>query len=212
MEKIKMRTLKRKDDEGAMGIGTLIIFIAMVLVAAVAASVLISTAYDLQQQAQQTGDEAIREVSSSFVIKDVTTKDEDGDNTNGHEYINITVGLAAGSPAQDLNQTLIEIDDGTTHSNLEAKINNAALGDEDATHYDAIPVIEQDSANGFGTLEAGDTVKIRIKAYDSSSVALASQLTAQEDVTIQLLPKHGTPALETFSMPPVINEDIIHVA
>lgn len=210
-----MRTLKRKDDEGAMGIGTLIIFIAMVLVAAVAASVLISTSYDLQQQAQQTGSEAIREVSTSFVIKDVTTKDEDGDNSNGHEYIVMKVGLAAGSPAQDLNQTLIEIDDGTSHSNLEATLDNAALGDETSALYDAIPVIEQDSANGFGTLEAGDTVKIRIQVYDStgsSAVALGSPLTAQEDVTIQLIPKHGTPTLETFSMPPVINDDIIHVA
>ncbi|MFC7043202.1 archaellin/type IV pilin N-terminal domain-containing protein [Halonotius sp. GCM10025705] len=90
------------DDRGQVGIGTLIVFIAMVLVAAIAAGVLINTAGLLQAQAQQTGEETTAEVSNVVQIGKVVGTDTDGDNEI--ERLNSSVWLASGSDPVNLSE------------------------------------------------------------------------------------------------------------
>lgn len=53
---MKRRILKKED--GAIGIGTMIVFIALILVAAIAAAVIIGTAEDLEERSQEAAGDA----------------------------------------------------------------------------------------------------------------------------------------------------------
>ncbi|TGC08687.1 archaellin/type IV pilin N-terminal domain-containing protein [Methanolobus halotolerans] len=114
----------RNNTRAQVGIGTLIIFIAMVLVAAVAAAVLIQTSGILQQKAQSTGKQSTQEVSSNLMVKNiegVRAKNTTGDDTNLSETVDLLklqVGLNVGSSPVDVNQVVISITDGSIAHNL----------------------------------------------------------------------------------------------
>ena len=65
---MKNNQIKGKDTIAAIGIGAMIVFIALVLVAAVASAVIIQTGEKLQQNAQQTGSDTQRELGGKITI------------------------------------------------------------------------------------------------------------------------------------------------
>ncbi|SFM95624.1 archaellin/type IV pilin N-terminal domain-containing protein, partial [Methanolobus profundi] len=99
-----------KNTRAQVGIGTLIIFIAMVLVAAVAAAVLIQTSGTLQQKAQSTGKQATQEVSSNLMVKTIEGVRAKNSATNMSDTIDLLklkVGLNVGSSPVDVNQVVV---------------------------------------------------------------------------------------------------------
>jgi len=113
-------------DRGQVGIGTLIVFIAMVLVAAIAAGVLINTAGLLQSQAEATGEESAEQVSDRVVIQSVTGVDA----SSSEEIVDIDVVVrrSPGSGDIALDNLLIE-----TFANGESE--TLTVGSRSATEY-----------------------------------------------------------------------------
>ena len=92
-------------ERGQVGIGTLIVFIAMVLVAAIAAGVLINTAGFLQTKSEQTGTESSAQVTDRANV--VSTVGVVGDDRSIH-LINLTVMKSSGSGDVNLSTATIE--------------------------------------------------------------------------------------------------------
>jgi flagellin FlaA/flagellin FlaB len=99
------RTKGAVKDRGQVGIGTLIVFIAMVLVAAIAAGVLINTAGFLQTKSEQTGEESSAQVSNRVQV--VSGFGNVGNSETVTE-INLTVMRGSGSDDINLSAATIE--------------------------------------------------------------------------------------------------------
>ena len=103
----KISKMLMRKDIGSIGIGAMIVFIAMVLVAGIAASVLVQTSTRLEMQALKTGQETIAEASSGLKVEAV-----EGYNQSGRiNKMAIEISSKAGSPDIDLREAIIEISD-----------------------------------------------------------------------------------------------------
>lgn len=93
-------------NRAQVGVSTLIVFIAMVLTAAVAASVLLQTSGDLQQQAMATGEEAISQVSTKVQIQAISGYSTSPATDKINKTI-LTIKLAPGSDEINLDDVIL---------------------------------------------------------------------------------------------------------
>lgn len=89
------------------GIGTLILFIAFILVAAITASVLITTSSSLQSKALTTGSKTAKQVSTGISV--ISIYGENASNTPQIGYIYATIRLSPGSEPLQLNASLVDV-------------------------------------------------------------------------------------------------------
>ncbi|WP_336022108.1 archaellin/type IV pilin N-terminal domain-containing protein [Halobellus salinisoli] len=116
-------------DRGQVGIGTLIVFIAMVLVAAIAAGVLVNTAGFLQATAEDAGQESVDKVTNRLdVVSAHGLVNETSDDSLAVDSLNLTVRLAAGSGAVNLEDTTIKYVSSTKAKNLVYKNSSSSDG------------------------------------------------------------------------------------
>ena len=187
---MKKRGSIRKNKRGEMGVGTMIIFIAMILVAAVAASVLISTAHSVREQAQSTGEDAIANVASGFIIQGIIG--EVNDTSNQIDNLTIYVKLAAGSPAIDMSNVVIFYTDGEVMRTL-------SKGDEatnDTFKWEAV---------------SGETGDDRVPAGVLVNITIGTQLALEPGthVLIKIMPQNGQPTISEFTTPETYGADYV---
>jgi len=204
----------RNDKRAEMGVGTMIIFIAMVLVAAVAASVLISTANTVREQAQSTGDQAINNVASGFIVQDVVGHVAADKKTV--DYITIYMRLAAGSPNVNMDNVMISLTTASKSGYLEM---DTAGDRDDPSNWSANYAFEKTlDVQGLSdwVLGQGDLAMITIgcpagkMTPDYLNYPLA--IGYNELVTIKIAPAYGQMTLITFTSPEQYSSDYITLA
>ena len=94
-------------EEGSIGIGAMIVFIALILVAAVASTIIIKTAEELQQNAESTSDDTRKEISGKVNIIQIIVNGSSG---NDIDSLIVTAKIASGSTdvqVQDIEWAII---------------------------------------------------------------------------------------------------------
>jgi flagellin FlaB len=194
-----------------MGIGTLIIFIAMILVAAIAAGVLIQTATSLQNKALLTGERSKTQVSTS--IRPMLVYAEDGETGHDVDQFFLKVKLAPGSDPIRLQDMLMEVSlnnmsndlnyllgYGCTIGNVTGALNegnSTGVNQSNGTYFFAEYLISgANQAPGY--LQRGDVIKICFET--------TRQVVEDETITITLIPKVGSQTIIETAMPDIITD------
>jgi len=207
----KISDILKNKDVGAIGIGAMIVFIAMVLVAGIAASVLVQTANKLEIQAMQTGDQTTAEVASGISVADISGDLNGGDDI---QYMLITVQPRAGSDDIDLSQTFIEISDSTMKNVLtyesadfynKSEINGDLFGsffdNIGAQSFGVIVLEDADSTCTWDSpvLNRGD--KVALSIHCASGKVFNGKLGERTDVWGMIQPEDGAAGVFGFRSP-----------
>jgi flagellin-like protein len=184
-------------DRGQVGIGTLIIFIALVLVAAVAAGVLVNTAGELQSRASDTGDDAQAQVSNQIDVVSATGVAADA--TTGVEQIELVVKKSPGSDPIDLSEATIQYQSGSSVETL--------------TYSDAAPTGTTFDTEqiGSGPTEVLENTDERVRILINANSIESGDLAEGSSVTLEIVDQSGASTVYGVNVPDVITGDYVGV-
>ena len=204
-----MKTIIRNEQAQA-GVGTLIIFIAMVLVAAVAAAVLIQTSGVMQSKSTATTKEAAAAIGENLALESVDGfKATAGDTSL--QYINITVKVAAGGSDIDLTKVLLKVNG--QNYNFTNDFTNAtpantfwiySLREASATSKDISTNGTNSYAISTSTLKPGALARVDV---DISGLSLQ----ARSMITLAMTPEKGATLNMQLTTPALGNTNIVPI-
>jgi len=169
-----------------MAIGMLILFIATIVVAAVAAAVLIGAGGTMEQRSTATLKGTEQEVASGLSIYSIVGSDGSIDGTINN--LEMLVRLRPGSDPVNLNTTVLTVDSRSGFQTLR-------YGDGSAGTY-SVYYLRRGGANLSGYVNLGDSAVLNI--------TLTTALGPEEKLLIQIIPAMGGVRRVGFTTPSVM--------
>lgn len=195
-----------EDNNADVGVGSLIIFIAMILVAGISASVMIQTMNGLQQQAVKTSEETLRDISSGVKVTHVSGYVSSSKITQLAFFISTT----AASDDIDLSYTLLSLSDSSskvilnyTNRCFSSSVSNGLFGTLNSSNltssrYGLMVIRDVDGSctSLSPTINDQDLVVLLV-----NTTKCFSGISTRIDVSGELYPEHGIRGMIGFTTP-----------
>ena len=204
-----MFSLETADDSkrrGQVGIGTLIVFIAMVLVAAIAAGVLINTAGFLQTKSEETGQESGQQVTNRLQVT-AATGTQLSDSSVG--VVNLTLKKSPGASNIDLeNATVQWVGPSGTYNLVNSSVSaNGADGEFGIIAF-------KDSDDSHPVLNDPDDRMVMVFDLENDDVDFSgsndpgefgSEISEGASVNVKITTKSGATTTEQLTVPETLS-------
>jgi len=185
------------DDRGQVGIGTLIIFIAMVLVAAVAAGVLINTAGLLESTASDTSADSQAQVSDQVAV--ISAVGNVNSTTENVTTLNFTVMKSAGSGDIDLGNLSVQYQSDDAAQTLSWSSSASAT---EFVLYNGTGGSTLDATNDL-TLNDQDDRKI----VSVNLTAVGDELGEGQEATVKFVDQSGASTIYGVNVPSTLSDE-----
>jgi len=205
-----------RNSDAAVGIGTMIIFIAMILIAGIAASVMLQTMDGLQSQAMKTGSDTIDEISSGIEVTHVS-----GYQLNGNiDRLAVMISPIAGSADVDISEVIIQIanNDKQVYCTYNQSLFSASIGSglfqtlsTDSLNADEFGLIVIRDGDGSCTALTPVITQNDLIVLMMNTTKSFSGLTPRSDILGKVTPESGLSGLIRFSTPSNLIDPIIEL-
>jgi len=209
-----LKYLSIPSNRASIGIGSMIIFIAMILVAGIAASVLIGTSNTLETQAMQSGKGTRNEVSSGIrvyqIIGNYNARNVSGTICSRFHNMSIIVTPCSGTDGINLGEAIIQIANNSkicvlSYANVLSSspsgngiFSMTSLFDLNASEFSIIVIDDRDGSctQNNPIINGGDKVLLNINL-----TACFGGLRGKEDVQGMVIVEEGAPGPFLFRTP-----------
>lgn len=214
--------------EASIGIGAMIVFIAMVLVAGIAASVLIETSATLESQSMSSGQETIAEVSAGLAITAIEGYAESGADIS---KLAILIRPRAGTESIDISSCFLELSDSSKKVilNYTTSYYSKPNGLNDIFSANVFP----DDVYAYGNVSNRDGVRFGLLVLDDSDSSISStnpvinrydkvylcinttgvfnDIAERTKIWGMLVPEEGSPASIEFATPGTYADSVMEL-
>jgi len=185
-------------ERGQVGIGTLIIFIAMVLVAAVAAGVLINTSGMLESQASTTADDTQDQVTNNVEFVSANGQVTNDSGNIGVSAIELTVMKGAGADS-------ISIDDATLVFSSSDQSETLLLDGSDSA-------ITKSMVKGTDTsVLQGQDERLQIAVDTTEIYGNTVGMSEGSSATVTFVDQSGAESIYGVNVPDTLTDDLTYV-
>lgn len=198
---ISSKVIRMRKSKAQVGIGTLIVFIAMILVAAVAAGTVLRTSGILEFKARMAGETAAKEVSTNLKVVDVVgyaSRDCGSSTATEITKLIITTALAPGSSSIRYDDIILGYQAGNVYLPV-IRYNSSIVGTECGyttnNNRSDFGIVQLVNVTGDQVLERGELVEIHFWVENGTTAANSANLPLQpnQEFFITLMPLGSTP-------------------